>query len=142
MPNITPEERTRKLRIIREAIAKQSTFNEVCSILGGCARNNVRDFMHRHDIAMPESWEPRKWTRRADLFVKPAPKTDRRTVASKLGRKTSLIGMALTADGSSLTPEQRDIADRLRIPYDRMAYLLACPNEGNAVGWRGGNAIG
>ena len=46
------------------------------------------------------------------------------------------------ADPSVLTPEQIVHAFRVGITPDRYAWLLQCPKGGNAIGWKGGNAIG
>lgn len=41
-----------------------------------------------------------------------------------------------------LTEAQLEMARRLDITPDRLAWLLTCPRGGNAAGWRGGSAIG
>ena len=46
------------------------------------------------------------------------------------------------ADPSVLTPEQIVHAFRVGINPARYAWLLQCPKGGNAIGWKGGNAIG
>lgn len=139
--NITHAERDCKLAIIQEGIALNRPFASVCETLRS-GTGQLRDFLARHKIELPEAWKPRRYKSKKSAYVKSGQQSKAHTRASIQGRKTSIIGQSLTDDPSALTPEERKLADSLRIPYDRMAYLLKCPKEGNAAGWRGGAAIG
>jgi len=139
--NITHSERDRKLAIIREGIALNRPFAAVCATLRS-GTGQLRDFLARHKIKLPPAWKPRRYRTKKAGYVKKGTQTRAHTRAALLGRKTSAIGQSLTDDASTLTPEERRLADSLRIPHDRMAYLLKCPRDGNARGWNGGAAIG
>jgi len=119
MPNITPTEKCAKLAALTAAIIKQTPFAQVCRQMNADS-NNLRAFMVRNGLEVPDFWKARSCQR----------------------RKAQLLAENSSVSASTLTAEERATADALRIPYDRMAYLLKCPHEGNARGWRGGNAIG
>lgn len=119
MPNISPTEKCAKLAAITAAIMSHTPYSELCRQINADS-NNLRAFMVRNGLEVPDFWKPRRCQR----------------------RKAQLIEENSSADASTLTDEQRETADSLRISYSRMAFLLACPNSGNARGWMGGSAIG
>lgn len=147
MANISVSDKKLKLALLRRAIEDNVPFCDVCRSLNADG-NNLRLFMHRNGVALPDAWKPRPWTRRADkpkrkpYYAKKGIQPAYHTRAALEGRKTSAEGMALTADPCELTDEEKVLADKMRIPRERMAYLLKCPRGGNAHGWRGGSAIG
>ena len=113
MPNITPTEKCAKLAALTAAIIKQTPFAQVCRQMNADS-NNLRAFMVRNGLEVPDFWKARSCQR----------------------RKAQLLAENSSVSASTLTAEQREDAVSLGISYQRMAFLLACPYSGLARGWR------
>lgn len=115
LPRHQVEER---LAYIRAAIAADLPLAAVTARFQ-VARNNVRELMNRHGIALPASWVPRPTRKYGERLPDGAP-----------------FQPDCTADPAALSAEEREAAERFGLRFDRAAWLLQCEASGTAYGLR------